>query len=117
MVLWFFSVALLLLASSPSLVVADGPVIEQRQSTNYASPDYYPAPKGGWVSDWSAAYQKAQAMVSKMTLAEKVNVTTGTGVEMVCRSLCYLPTYTILILPSFSPTLPRSCVVCASFYF
>ncbi|PYI36582.1 beta glucosidase [Aspergillus indologenus CBS 114.80] len=46
------------------------------------SPPYYPAPPGGWISDWSAAYAKAQAVVSNMTLAEKVNLTTGTGMYM-----------------------------------
>lgn len=48
-----------------------------------ASPPYYPAPKGGWISNWSASYTKAAAMVRQMTLAEKVNVTTSTGWQMV----------------------------------
>jgi len=57
-------------------------VVEKRQSGNYVSPPYYPAPKGGWVSDWSASYAKAQALVSKMTLAGKVNITTTVGWSM-----------------------------------
>lgn len=50
--------------------------------TNYTTPDYYPTPNGGWDSSWSAAYAKAQQVVSNMTLAEKVNITSGTGYFM-----------------------------------
>ncbi|KAH7418192.1 glycoside hydrolase superfamily [Cadophora sp. MPI-SDFR-AT-0126] len=46
-----------------------------------ASP-YYPTPKGGWIPSWSASYAKAQLVVANMTLAEKVNLTTGTGLLM-----------------------------------
>ncbi|KAF7715862.1 Beta-glucosidase [Penicillium ucsense] len=58
--------------------------IERRDSPapGYASPPYYPTPFGGWASDWSEAYTKAQQVVSQMTLAEKVNLTTGTGFFM-----------------------------------
>ncbi|KAI1754553.1 beta-glucosidase-like protein [Xylaria castorea] len=45
----------------------------------YASPPYYPAPYGGWDDEWSDAYEKAVALVSRMTVAEKVNITAGTG--------------------------------------
>ncbi|KAJ9409196.1 CAZyme family GH3 [Paecilomyces variotii] len=48
----------------------------------YQSPPYYPTPKGGWVSDWAEAYAKAYDVVSNMTLAEKINMTTGTGIFM-----------------------------------
>jgi beta-glucosidase len=48
----------------------------------YVAAPYYPAPPGGWVSNWTASYSKAQAVVSNMTLAEKVNLTTGTGYFM-----------------------------------
>ncbi|KAL1980469.1 hypothetical protein VTN96DRAFT_4126 [Rasamsonia emersonii] len=48
----------------------------------YSSPDYYPTPNGGWVSEWADAYAKAQKVVSQMTLAEKVNITSGTGYFM-----------------------------------
>ncbi|KAE8147311.1 putative beta-glucosidase F [Aspergillus avenaceus] len=50
--------------------------------TEAYSPPYYPAPKGGWLSNWASAYQKAHTVVSKMTLVEKVNLTTGTGIFM-----------------------------------
>jgi len=46
------------------------------------SPPWYPAPKGGIAQTWAASYAKAAEMVGKMTLAEKVNVTTGTGWQM-----------------------------------
>ncbi|KAL2129241.1 hypothetical protein VTI74DRAFT_8024 [Chaetomium olivicolor] len=46
------------------------------------SPPWYPSPKGGIAKTWAASYEKAARMVSKMSLAEKVNVTTGTGWQM-----------------------------------
>lgn len=74
----------------PQLLVAtsvtDGetkPVqLHPRDDDEYSSPPYYPTPHGGWVSDWSDAYEKAYQVVSNMTLAEKVNLTTGTGFFM-----------------------------------
>lgn len=48
----------------------------------FFSPPYYPAPKGGWVPEWEDAYAKAEEVVANMTLAEKVNITTGTGFFM-----------------------------------
>lgn len=45
--------------------------------SEYIASPYYPTPPGGWVSSWADAYAKAQAVVSNMTLAEKVNLTTG----------------------------------------
>jgi beta-glucosidase len=46
------------------------------------SPPWYPSPKGGIAKSWASSYEKAAKMVSRMTLAEKVNITTGTGWEM-----------------------------------
>ncbi|KAL7621031.1 hypothetical protein AAE478_008343 [Parahypoxylon ruwenzoriense] len=46
------------------------------------SPPWYPTPKGGTASSWAESYRKASEMVAKMTLPEKVNVTTGTGWKM-----------------------------------
>ncbi|KAI0173693.1 glycoside hydrolase family 3 protein [Hypoxylon sp. FL1284] len=46
------------------------------------SPPWYPTPKGGTARSWAESYRKASEMVSKMTLPEKVNVTTGTGWKM-----------------------------------
>ncbi|PGH08165.1 beta-glucosidase [Blastomyces parvus] len=60
------------------------PVLEPRQDglPEWASPPYYPAPVGGWVPEWEEAYANAHAVVANMTLAEKVNLTTGTGFAM-----------------------------------
>src|SRR5690554_2688153 len=66
-----------------SLAAAGTVPLQERQAQNYDSPPYYPSPKGGWTSDWAASYQKAAAMVGQMTLAEKVNVTTAIGWQMV----------------------------------
>lgn len=48
----------------------------------YVAAPYYPTPPGGWVSNWTEAYAKAQKVVQNMTLVEKVNLTTGTGLLM-----------------------------------
>lgn len=46
------------------------------------SPPWYPSPRGGTTKEWADSYKKAAAMVSKMSLPEKVNITTGTGWSM-----------------------------------
>lgn len=56
--------------------------LRSRDAEGYSSPPYYPAPNGGWLSSWADAYEKAQRVVRDMTLAEKVNLTTGTGIFM-----------------------------------
>ena len=43
------------------------------------SPPWYPTPLGGTHASWAASYAKAAALVRRMSLAEKVNVTTGVG--------------------------------------
>lgn len=48
----------------------------------YVAAPYYPTPLGGWVPEWADAYSRAHAIISNMTLAEKVNLTTGTGLYM-----------------------------------
>ena len=48
----------------------------------FVAAPYYPAPYGGWADDWAEAYSKAVDLVSNMTLAEKVNITAGTGFFM-----------------------------------
>ncbi|KAL2132310.1 hypothetical protein VTI74DRAFT_3946 [Chaetomium olivicolor] len=47
----------------------------------HAAP-YYPTPHGGWLDSWREAYDKAHALVSQMTLAEKTNITSGVGIFM-----------------------------------
>ncbi|OTB02825.1 glycoside hydrolase family 3 protein [Hypoxylon sp. CI-4A] len=46
------------------------------------SPPWYPTPKGGTAKSWADSYRKASEMVARMTLPEKINVTTGTGWKM-----------------------------------
>ncbi|CAM1506175.1 Fc.00g058160.m01.CDS01 [Cosmosporella sp. VM-42] len=46
------------------------------------SPPWYPSPKGGTVKQWADSYKKAADLVGRMTLPEKVNITTGTGWSM-----------------------------------
>ena len=48
---------------------------------NTFSPPYYPSPWGTGAGEWAAAYEKARAFVSQLTLTEKVNLTTGVGWE------------------------------------
>jgi beta-glucosidase len=45
------------------------------------SPPSYPSPWTTPAGDWAAAYDKAVAFVSQLTLLEKVNLTTGVGWE------------------------------------
>ena len=76
-VCWFimtlFAVALLALAFSWKKVVA------LAAPKDGLSPPWYPTPQGGTLEAWKESYEKASVMVGKMTLVEKVNITTGTG--------------------------------------
>ncbi|KAI5813223.1 beta-glucosidase [Pyronema omphalodes] len=72
----------LLCVALATLAVDASPMIQERQNGAFDSPPYFPSPKGGWVADWSSAYSKAHALVSQMTLAEKVNITTSVGWSM-----------------------------------
>jgi len=73
---------LLLLGST--LSSCHGSVLRARDSVpaGYVAAPYYPAPYGGWVPSWADSYAKAKALVDKMTLAEKTNITSGTGLSM-----------------------------------
>ncbi|KAI1092471.1 glycoside hydrolase family 3 protein [Rostrohypoxylon terebratum] len=68
--------SLLLLAGSVSAGVLR---VRDPVPSGYVAAPYYPAPYGGWTDDWSESYDKAIKLVSQMTLAEKVNITAGTG--------------------------------------
>lgn len=63
---------------------SSGPGLEARSDVpeGYYVPPYYPAPYGGWVDSWAESYDKARALVDSMTLAEKTNITAGTGIFM-----------------------------------
>ncbi|KAJ5110001.1 beta-glucosidase E [Penicillium argentinense] len=55
---------------------------ERNVEGNYHSVPWYPTPLGGTSPAWRESYQKAKGMVERMSLIEKVGVTTGTGWEM-----------------------------------
>lgn len=85
----FLPVVLLFASSFLTLAVSrpasdDFNSLEQRDSVpaGYIAAPYYPTPLGGWASEWGASYAKAAALVANMTLAEKVNLTAGTGLYM-----------------------------------
>ncbi|KAI1326738.1 glycoside hydrolase superfamily [Xylariaceae sp. FL0255] len=48
------------------------------------SPPVYPTPNGTGTGDWATAYSKAQALVSQLTLEEKVNLTGGVSTNTSC---------------------------------
>lgn len=85
-----------------SIADKDNEQLSARDSAtvSYYVPPYYPAPYGGWVADWQESYAKAKALVDSMTLAEKTNITAGTGIYMgkhgifilfICSKLCLAP--------------------------
>lgn len=73
--------------------VESADVLNKRQSAQpfnsdyngpkFSSPPSYPSPWGSGAGNWSAAYEKARAFVSQLTLLEKVNLTTGVGYVVV----------------------------------
>ncbi|CAL3964401.1 unnamed protein product [Diplocarpon coronariae] len=65
-----------------SVIGAGGFFLFKKRPSDGQSPPWYPTPSGGTVSQWAESYKKAEALVSKMTLPEKVNITTGTGWSM-----------------------------------
>lgn len=82
-----------LLALSNLAGLSSGAAITPRDDVpaGYVAAPYYPAPYGGWDDDWADAYTKAADLVSQMTLAEKTNISSGTGFFMGCASIS-LPT-------------------------
>ncbi|TLD23577.1 glycoside hydrolase family protein [Venturia nashicola] len=75
MVALFFATVLGLLSAGGIWAVKIAPEDGQ-------SPAWYPSPLGGANKEWESAYRKAALLVKKMTLVEKVNMTTGTGWSM-----------------------------------
>ncbi|KAK6066856.1 glycosyl hydrolase family 3 N terminal domain-containing protein [Seiridium cupressi] len=76
--------ALSLVVLSNLVGLASGAVILPRDDVpaGYVAAPYYPAPHGGWADDWEDAYTRAADLVSQMTLAEKTNISSGTGFFM-----------------------------------
>ena len=73
------AVCVLVLAIFLSVIGGGGYFLWNTELINGQSPPWYPTPLGGTVSSWRDSYAKAQKMVEKMTLTEKVNITTGVG--------------------------------------
>ena len=108
------------LAGFATLVLAlgdAGRALEARAGTaaGYYVPAYYPAPYGGWVDDWSDSYGKARALVDSMTLAEKTNITAGSGIYMgawqekkLSSSVCNLLTWRDRVSRLFNQAYSRS---------
>ncbi|KAI1503492.1 glycoside hydrolase superfamily [Biscogniauxia marginata] len=51
------------------------------------SPPVYPSPQGAGLGDWAESYSKAQALVSEMTLEEKVGLTGGISADSSCSGI------------------------------
>lgn len=64
--------------------LSNGAALQSRADlpAGYVAASYYPTPYGGWADDWADAYSRAADLVSQMTLAEKTNITSGTGFFM-----------------------------------
>ncbi|KAI9652890.1 MAG: hypothetical protein M1831_006319 [Alyxoria varia] len=60
-------------------VLTGGFWVYNRSRLDGESPPWYPSPRGGTLKRWKSSYTKAAKMVQEMSLAEKVNITTGTG--------------------------------------
>ncbi|KAK3903752.1 glycosyl hydrolase family 3 N terminal domain-containing protein [Staphylotrichum tortipilum] len=73
---------LLLLSPFASPALARNVSPRDAVPAKYHAAPYYPAPHGGWIGSWKEAYEKAHALVSQMTLAEKTNITSGVGMYM-----------------------------------
>jgi hypothetical protein len=69
----------LVIISAWAMLRAGGYLMHAIEAPDSQSPPWYPTPPGGSLSTWAESYTKAAKLVEKMTLAEKVNVTTGTG--------------------------------------
>ncbi|TPX07137.1 uncharacterized protein E0L32_010938 [Thyridium curvatum] len=78
------SLAALLFACGLGPVEVSGASLRARDAVpaGFVAAPYYPTPHGGWDASWAASYQKAKKLVEQMTLAEKVNITSGTGLWM-----------------------------------
>lgn len=77
--------AALALSSLAALTLASPFETNKRQTEvpdGFISEPYYPAPFGGWVESWADSYDRAKLLVDSMTLAEKTNITAGTGIFM-----------------------------------
>ncbi|KAK3655154.1 hypothetical protein LTR56_003575 [Elasticomyces elasticus] len=108
--------------------VSPNPAAVAGAQSNQKSPPKYPSPWADGSGGWSAAYDKAVALVKKLTLEEKVNLTTGTGWQMDrcvgntgeiprlgIRSLCFQDAPTAVRYTDFVSVFPQGVNVAASF--
>jgi beta-glucosidase len=58
---------------------SENPYTIEGSSSFQWSPPKYPSPWGEGSGDWKESYAKARALVSQLTLEEKVNLTSGVG--------------------------------------
>ncbi|KAL8809999.1 MAG: hypothetical protein Q9200_002938 [Gallowayella weberi] len=94
--LWLVGALSLTLTELVHVVAQDGNTTAPFPSSTYAnatspdpaaaespdqpfSPPFYPSPWGSGAGNWANAYEKARTFVAKLTLLEKVNLTTGVG--------------------------------------
>lgn len=70
----------------PDAISPDPAVAEGTQS-NQTSPPKYPSPWSSGLGDWEAAYKRATEIVARLTLEEKVNITTGRSSHFCCAVL------------------------------
>ncbi len=78
----YIACSVLILAIVVSLIGGGGYWVFNTGLINGRSPPWYPTPLGGTVSTWQDSYHKAAKLVDRMSLVEKVNITTGTGWAM-----------------------------------
>lgn len=76
------AICVLVLAIFLSAIGGTGYWAYRLQLIDGQSPPWYPSPRGGTLDSWKESYSKAKEMVDKMSLAEKVNITTGVGWAM-----------------------------------
>ncbi|OCT54857.1 putative beta-glucosidase E [Cladophialophora carrionii] len=74
--------SVLVLAVFVSLIGGGGYWVYNKGLINGQSPPWYPTPRGGTLPSWQNSYEKAAKLVGRMSLVEKVNITTGTGWAM-----------------------------------
>lgn len=76
------TVTLILLGGLIGALSASGVWLYKSTPPDGLSPPWYPTPRGGQLESWTKSYYKAVDMVNRMSLVEKVNITTGTGWSM-----------------------------------
>ncbi|EXJ63574.1 beta-glucosidase [Cladophialophora psammophila CBS 110553] len=78
----YITLSVLLLAVIVSVISGGGYWFYTQGQINGQSPPWYPTPQGGTLPSWQDSYDKARKLVDRMSLVEKVNITTGTGWAM-----------------------------------